>query len=715
LSHQDYHNFKGLRIKTGWDSDEDDILNDFYKVVLSKAVVYKRLAGYFSSTTFATAVSEALDFIARGGIMQLVTSVELSRQDLEVLQASLGNPEDFLESNLIDKLKGDTDMLAKKCTSLFGWMLANKIDGKPQLEMKLAIPIGEREDPSSIYHQKLGIFIDHEGNAVSFSGSVNETGKAWLSNIENFKAFTTWGSNADRDAVTFDMKQFEKFWKNSAKRTRVYDLPTAVREHLLKVRPHSTKEFDESIVEIRALLQRIQGNLPRRLWPNQLEAIEHWKRNGFRGILAMATGTGKTLAALEGCTLAPQYVVTLILVPTLVILDQWSEIIPRFDSSAELIKCGGHSKWKQLLALKLARVRRQAGPPVDKNQETNRLYVVATLATASTDAFALTWRGIGPEWIQIVGDEVHHLGAPEYRRCLQLPSSRRLGLSATPERQWDEPGTSATVDYFGPTVYTYDIKRAISDGLLCHYRYHPLFAHLGEQEFQQYEDLTLEIKREISRVQHKKQADEKEIEFVTTTTKLSRLLEERSKIKKKAHDKIRILDAALKKELPKPLILFCEDHEQLNDIRSVLIRNDADFLIYTSKQSKQQRSETLRLFRCGDVDVLLAIRCLDEGLDVPDCQACVIVASSTSTREFVQRRGRILRAKDSNKVAELYDIIVLPANVGNVSELRIAEGLIKQELVRVKQMLGAADNEWESRNEIRSELHEYGLDYLANL
>jgi superfamily II DNA or RNA helicase len=715
LSEQDYLNFKGLRIKTGWDSDEDDILNDFYKLVLSKAAVYKRLAGYFSSTTFATAVTEALDFIARGGIMQLVTSVELSRQDLEVLQATLDNPEKFLESNLLSKLKENEDALTTRCASLFGWMLANKIGDKPQLEMKVAIPIGECEDPSSIYHQKLGIFIDYLGNTVSFSGSVNETGKAWLSNIENFKAFTTWGDNADRDAVDFDIRQFEKFWENNAKRTRVYDIPTAVCEHLLKIRPQSTREFEESIVEIRDLLKRIKGNLPRRLWPNQIEAIESWKKNDFKGILAMATGTGKTLAALEACTLAPRHAITLILVPTLVVLEQWSEIIPRFDSAAELIKCGGQSKWKEILALRLATVRRKIIRPDERKEETNRLYVVSTMATASSEAFALTWRGIGAEWIQIVADEVHHLGAPEYRRCLQLPSSRRLGLSATPERQWDEPGTNAIVDYFGPTVYTYGIKRAISDGLLCHYQYHPLFAHLQEEEFKDYEELTIEIKREISKLQHKKHADENQIELVPTTARLRRLLEERSKIKKKAREKVRVLDATLKKGLPQPLILFCEDYEQLNEIRSVLKENNINFLIYTSQQSLEQRSGTLRLFKRGEVDVLLAIRCLDEGLDVPDCQACVIVASSTSTREFVQRRGRILRATGKNKIAELYDIVVLPANVTKVNELRVAEGLIKQELMRVKEMLAAADNEWESRNEIRRELREYGLDHLANL
>jgi superfamily II DNA or RNA helicase len=705
--------FTELNIKKGWDSDEDNVLDDFYKPILSRAAVYKRLAGYFSSTTFAIAVREALDFIARGGIMQLVTSVRLSKQDLEAIEASLDNPEKVLEENLFSRLNEDLEEVATKCTALLGWMLSNKINGKPQLEMKIAIPVAASDDPSSIYHQKLGIFIDPVGNVISFSGSVNETGKAWLNNIENFKVFMSCGDASDREAVNFDQKQFEKFWNDLGQRTHVYDLPTAVRQHLLEMSPQSTKEFQETVQDIREYLERNKSTMvPRRLWPNQVEALQKWKENGFRGILAMATGTGKTLAALEGSRLAPTNVITLILVPTIVILEQWRDIIPKFDRSAELICCGGGNKWKDLLSLKLVRARQAT---VDENKPANRLYVVSTFATASSKAFGLTWKEIPPDRVQIIADEVHHLGAPEFRRCMELSSHRRLGLSATPQRQWDEPGTSTIVKHFGPTIYEYGIKQAIADGRLCHYQYHPLFAYLDPSEFRDYQDLTIEIKKEIARLQHKKKADEKTIESIGMTARLSRLLEGRARIKKKARDKIRVLDDILTKTLPKPLILFCEDQEQLDDLRTVLKKDAMSFLVYTSEQSSVQRNETLKIFRRREADVLLAIRCLDEGLDVPECPACIIVASSTSTREFIQRRGRILRLAGREKIAQMYDLVVLPADIRNPAELKIAEGLIRQELVRVKQMLEAADNEWETRNEIRNELEKYGVGQLANL
>ena len=138
------------------------------------------------------------------------------------------------------------------------------------------------------------------------------------------------------------------------------------------------------------------------------------------------------------------------------------------------------------------------------------------------------------------------------------------------------------------------------------------------------------------------------------------------------------------------------------------------FLVYTSKMSLWQRNKTLAMFRKGDSDILLAIRCLDEGLDVPRCRGCIVVASSSSTREFIQRRGRILRGL-KGKTAVLNDIIVLPPEVRSAGELEAAETLVRHELARMRQLVEAAENEWDVRNNMRKELALYGLEDLANL
>lgn len=185
--------FKELEIEIGYDSDEIDILEKFYKPVLKNSVLYQRLAGYFSSTTFGLAIREMLEFIEKGGKIKLVTSVELSKQDKKIIEDYVNGKTEEFEKILLEKIDESTNIF-KDCASLFGWMLANKIDNESQLEMKIAIPeTPEGEiDTSSIYHQKVGIFTDNENNKISFEGSVNETGKAWQYNIEKFKVSKSW-------------------------------------------------------------------------------------------------------------------------------------------------------------------------------------------------------------------------------------------------------------------------------------------------------------------------------------------------------------------------------------------------------------------------------------------------------------------------------------------------------------------------------------------
>ena len=225
-----------------------------------------------------------------------------------------------------------------------------------------------------------------------------------------------------------------------------------------------------------------------------------------------------------------------------------------------------------------------------------------------------------------------------------------------------------------------------------------------------------EIGKEIARINARTKTTTENQKMFTAymTHKLERLLLKRARIRKKAEDKIRVFSHILSSISIRPLIVFCEDHEQLNEIKTILKNKVGSFLVYTSKMSLWQRNKTLDMFRKGNSDILLAIRCLDEGLDVPECRGCIIVASSSSTREFIQRRGRILRGL-KGKTAVLCDIIVFPPEVRGAREVEAAETLIRHELVRMRQLVQAAENEWEVRNKIRKELTRYGLEDLANL
>ena len=690
----------GLReisFKLSYDSDEDDILNDFYIPALSKSTSYQRLAGFFSSSALAIAAKGICQLIKNGGTMKLAVGAKLRKQDIEAIEKGIRSREEVLSELMIKDIDSIESEFVKDHVRALAFMIANR-----KLEIKVVIPLttnqNDSEELEGIYHMKVGLLSDGT-DVVSFSGSINESRMGWLHSIEEFKVFCSWMPGQET-YIAKDKEKFEKYWTGSAKRAIVLDVPTAVKNKLISIAPSNIDELQ---------LEKYNKPEKKQLWKNQTEAIEAWIKNGYRGILAMATGSGKTLTALWAAELADPHVATIILVPTEPILVQWTKTeIPKFDPSAQIIACSSNNpEWKSVLPFRLAQLRNNGR----KNVAGNRLYVVALLNTAAGSAFLKAWEGIPPEKVQVICDEVHHIGAPFFQKCMDLQAFRRLGLSATPERSWDPVGTEDIRRYFGTTIYEYSLKRAIEDGHLCHYRYHPYFAFLNPDEFQDYNELSEKISREIAAI-NTKSKNENKTSF-KTSRKLERLLEERARIKKKAEDKVRAFREAMSEITERPLIVFCEDEEQLSDIESVLKDKGASYLVYTSRMTKWEREKALEIFKRGDTSIMLAIRCLDEGLNVPECEGCVIVASSSSEREFVQRRGRILRGL-KGKIAALNDIIVLPAEVTEQEDMEIAETLVRQELERVRQLVAASDNEWESRNIIREELSKYGLQSLAD-
>jgi len=705
-------NLRDIQFKHAYDSDEDDALNEFYIPTLSSSTRYRRLAGFFSSSALAVAARGISGLIRNGGRMELVVGAKLRKVDIEAIKKGIEARERVIADAMIKNLDQIESEFVRDHVRALAWMVANN-----KLEIKVAIPlsaeagtIGKIEE--GMFHQKVGILSDecNPQNTVSFSGSVNESEMGWRHSIEEFKVFRSWVESEDVYLKT-DIEKFEKYWNGRAKRAIVVDIPTAVREKLIELAPETLDELH---------IERHYRPTRKKLWPHQAEAIKAWADNGYRGIFAMATGTGKTLAALSAYDLAPRSMVTIVLVPTETILRQWTEKdIPSFDKSAEIICCSSDFKWRELLPSKLAEIRR-----LGKNwSPSRRLYVVAIMKTASSAAFLLSWKGISEDNIQIICDEVHHLGAPTYQRCTEIPSSRRLGLSATPERHWDPEGTLKTIEYISPTIYEYSLKDAIQDGWLSNYLYSPFFAFFDRLEFEEFYRLTEEIRKESSRLNSRTKKAPYGLgteEPQTTTTlitshRLERLCRERARIRKKAKDKIRVFEEILNSTSERPLIVFCEDDEQLVEVKEILEKNALSFGIYTSKRTDSwQRGKVLESFRKDELEILLAIRCLDEGLDVPECSGCIIIASSSSTREFVQRRGRILRRR-TGKVAVLNDIIVLPPKVKDLGEMRVAETLIRQELERMKQLVDAADNWAEARNRVRLQLTPYGMEGLAYL
>ena len=638
-----------------------------------------------------------IEFAKNGGKMQLITSVYFNKKDLEILKTNSETKEEIISRNFKRELIELDDLLQKDHLKAMGWMLKNNL-----LEIKIVNLINNEDNlipeniinKSGMFHMKVGIFNDGN-NLISFSGSINESATGWLHSIEEIKIFKEWLSG-QQEYVYEDLKEFDKFWNNKATKSKTFDIPFAIKNELIKIAPKNLDELNISYAKKPNITTKIIEK--KELREHQKMALDAWKNNNFKGILAMATGSGKTITALFASEMAPKSTITIICAPTVPLIQQWESEIKKFDDLALVVIAGTEkSNWKELLGPKLAPYRLES----NLNNIKNRTYVLCTNKTASNKNFVNLWEGIQPKNIQLIADEVHHLGAENLQNIFNINSSRRLALSATPERQWDEQGNKVIFNYFTKTIFEYDLQQAINDGYLAHYTYHPLFAEMNQNEFQEYYELTQEMKQEMA---IHKQKERKIGRKLPTPVFLKRILEKRALIKKKTADKVNVFETWCDSFKQNQVLLFCEDTEQMNDLIEILNHTGKKYAKYKSDMQDSQKIQSLNFFKEGRIELLLAIRCLDEGLDVPDCSACIIISSSTSVREFVQRRGRVLRATSRVKIAKIFDIIVIPPSNYSLEQEDAAQSMINSEMNRLKIMADCADNRLDVINEINHKL-----------
>jgi len=638
-----------------------------------------------------------IEFAKNGGKMQLITSVYFNKKDLEILKTNSETKEEIISRNFKRELIELDDLLQKDHLKAMGWMLKNNL-----LEIKIVNLINNEDNlipeniinKSGMFHMKVGIFNDGN-NLISFSGSINESATGWLHSIEEIKIFKEWLSG-QQEYVYEDLKEFDKFWNNKATKSKTFDIPFAIKNELIKIAPKNLDELNISYAKKPNISTKIVEK--KELREHQKMALDAWENNNFKGILAMATGSGKTITALFASEMAPKSTITIICAPTVPLIQQWESEIKKFDDLALVVIAGTEkSNWKELLGPKLAPYRLESNLDNIKN----RTYVLCTNKTASNKNFVNLWEGIQPKNIQLIADEVHHLGAENLQNIFNINSSRRLALSATPERQWDEQGNKVIFNYFTKTIFEYDLQQAINDGYLAHYTYHPLFAEMNQNEFQEYYELTQEMKQEMA---IHKQKERKIGRRLPLPVFLKIILEKRALIKKKTADKVNVFETWCDSFKQNQVLLFCEDTEQMNDLIEVLNHTGKKYAKYKSDMQDSQKIQSLNFFKEGRIELLLAIRCLDEGLDVPDCSACIIVSSSTSIREFVQRRGRVLRATSRVKIAKIFDIIVIPPSNYSLEQEDAAQSMINSEMNRLKIMADCADNRLDVINEINHKL-----------
>jgi len=640
-----------LPLKTDYRKGRDDIAHDFYLPCIRLGRRYDRAVGFFNSAIYIIAWPSLKDFVARGGKMRLICSPVLPAPDIEAIET--GYSQRFEQDNADKLLEDIRYMLATpylhKPTTVLATLIAIDV-----VDIRIAF-MKRASRHQYLFHDKLGLFHDDFSNIVAFKGSMNETwaGLSADGNLESVDVFVSWEHAREANRVTEHEAYFDALWENrcEAEGVTVRKFPDIARAELVSAADANKwpELVDEICREIEAAdkfeTREIRGG--KMLRPHQTSALQIWEAQGRRGILEHATGSGKTFTAI--CAIRDalrRHEVPVILVPSELLLGQWYRELDEnlTDLKPQILRCGaGHAKWHEG-GLIQAWTRPGSSTP---------RIVLSTMQTAATAEFRSAIRQ--GEHLFLVADEVHRIGSPNHVQLLSLDTGPRLGLSATPRRAGDPLGTAQTLDYFNGVVPPpFTLQDAIRSGALTPYFYHIHTVTLTEMEQQNWDQLTKRIRRLTAQ---NSSAPEPE---PPSDYQIKMLLIERGRLLKQAQRKAGAAADILAEHYQRGerWIVYCDDLAQLAAVQEQLARRGLESMQYHSAMTGD-KDQTIRLFEVNG-GIVVSIRCLDEGVDIPTVTHALILASSKNPREYIQRRGRVLRRAEGKSVAHIHDVLILP-------------------------------------------------------
>lgn len=667
---------KDIELQPSYETTEskDQLLENFYIPVLQEANKYYRIAGFFSSSALVVASKGIEGLIHNGGKMYLLISPELSEEDFDTIKA---HGVISAENHIFDDLKLDTEIPSENIQAL-AWLLDT---GK--LEIKIVV--GKRTR-NSLFHQKIGVVFDSAGNTISYSGSINETAQAWLNNIEEFKVFRSW-EPGQVDYLQSDLRKFLAYWKNERPDiAEVYDVPEAIKAHIVAQKPRDV--FDLNIMRRYAKDKKIKEN-KLSLFPHQENAVAQWIANDYSLLMEMATGTGKTRTAI-GCIVEKlkdkEKLLIIVATPQNTLSRQWKGDFEKLQIALDktLIVDGSNSKWKKELEILLMDI---------SDNKYRTAIIFTTHATASDSKFINIIRNNKFDTkVLFICDETHAIGSQKQQKALLDEYEYRIGLSATPERMFDGHGTSVIRNYFGNKSFEFTIADALNTinpltgrPFLNRFKYYPIFVELSDKEAEKYS----KISRQIYILKNKEEPDEEE---------LQRLYDRRANIGKNAMNKMPALEDLFERMNPqtiKDTILFVSD-KQIESSFAIMSKKGIKRSKITEAESASkvvniagdtERQNIISQFVKQQLQVLVGIKCLDEGIDIPNARIAILLSNSTNPREYVQRVGRVIRQAPNKQVSIIYDFIVTPVG-GNAD----GSGILEKEARRADQIAQNAEN-----------------------
>jgi superfamily II DNA or RNA helicase len=657
--------FQALELPPIIDTSTTNFVEDFYQPLLSNATQYKRGVGYFTSSWLREVSQGMTDFVENGGHARIIASPILNTEDWEAIKTGQqARRQEILREQLqttVDDLRTE---LEEETRNALAWLIADGV-----LDFQLAIP---SEALDGEFHDKFGIFIDESGNKVAFHGSQNDSAKGQR-NYESYDVFCNWVDEREARRVTTHEERFDTIWKGNQPNLSVYSLPESVRESIAQLRNKDNRPYN--------LPDGYHGH-EITLRDYQKEAVDAWFANDKRGLLQMATGTGKTYTALGALDRAledeTKSSLVVIAVPVTHLAAQWADNLAEWGfDSPRYIYGSANSNWKA----ELSSLVDDLNIGISDDQ-----VVLTTHKTLSSDFFREQIEKAQCP-LYLIADEVHRLGSEEYQKGLLETYEDRLGLSATPERHYDEEGTTSLLTYFDDIVFEFGLSEAIPE-YLTPYRYYPHIVEMTVDELEEYRQLSHKMAKAM-------RASDEETEVP------ERLAIKRARIVKGAENKYEKLESVLDDIGEPDHLLVYTNSKQMAEVQQIL---DAHGIIqhkFTYKEDDEERERLLAEFDRGDYDALVAIRCLDEGVDVPATRQAILMSNSGNPMQFIQRRGRVLRHAPGKKQAEIYDLIVVPTLDPSRELISSEQGILEKELRRFEEFASNAKNEAQARNIIQ--------------
>lgn len=666
-------NFRDIPLDISYKSVGEESFSQILNPLLSCTKNYKRSVGYFSSSALDFIGDGILELARRGGKIMLATSPQLSADDIFAIQSGY-KAREIVERCFLSEVQSALNDISDANAKMLYMLVKEGI---------VDIKIVTRQN--GIYHDKLALLEDFDGNIIACVGSNNETGSGYNYNYEKIRVYKSWNDYEGR--IADESKEFESIWSNDNSDLVVYDFMSAFENEVLcRYEKKGIYKNDTSKYKMR---------------PYQIEAKDKWNENEHRGFFVMATGTGKTITSLYSIKefVLNSKIFTVIAVPYKHLVSQWAEDVKEFFPDAAIHVVHGEIKNAEtkiyasyLQALKNYRP----------------IIVITTIKSFLLGRYVNLYDKIDFDRLLIV-DEAHNF-ANQISDDLSIKYPYKLGLSATPVFGTDEEKTNRLLSWFGGQVVDLPIEKALGK-YLVNYEYHPIFVNATESDEKKFSKATTLMLSGIDLVRNKIIDEEKFTLGYRGRLRAISMAEEK-------HERIAEIFSNI--EDKDHTIIYCSDGRSLFDGKQDEMRH-LEYILqlintscltsvgsgkaskFTATEDIQERMQLIDSFNKGYIEYLVAIRCLDEGINIPSIKSALILSSNDNYREFVQRRGRILRLYPGKDIANIYDVIVLPS-IANKSFAQI-------EFRRYYEYSRLALNSETLLNQLDSYLSRYDLTY----